>query len=266
MVVEAEDGLLTLPDGRRVALKPRMFTLPDGRRVALKPRMFNDLFVELPEGEPTETEVDEVEAATTLEMLREWVTRVCVLVGNANRRGGADESLLAAMNIMRERAIARGHVLPGIDWSTYEPEGEALDEADVEVLELWSGDPSEALHELQRVQEVISELVAGNPVVAPEKLAEWLAIFLATSRTFDAERADELQRLTIELAEEHRHRRLADEAVDSLQDRLRAVHADVVQTTGVEVIEEQGQTFDRLPARPPSHPSGWCEECICYHP
>lgn len=51
--------------------------------------------------------------------LREWITSVCVLVGNANRRGGADESLLAALNILRARALERGYVVPGINWSTY---------------------------------------------------------------------------------------------------------------------------------------------------
>jgi hypothetical protein len=56
-----------------------------------------------------------------LDELREWVTNVCVLVGNANRRGGADESLLTALNILRARALERGYVVPGINWSTYVP-------------------------------------------------------------------------------------------------------------------------------------------------
>lgn len=50
------------------------------------------------------------------EKLRDWITRICVLAGNANRRGSVDESFLSAVNIMRGRAIEQGFVSPGIVW------------------------------------------------------------------------------------------------------------------------------------------------------
>lgn len=74
--------------------------------------------------------------------------------------------------------------------ATYEP----IDEAD-----------DSAARELDRVREVIRELVEGSPIVQPERVAEWLAVFIATSRDFDRERAERVRQLTIDLAEARRH-------------------------------------------------------------
>lgn len=92
------------------------------------------------------------------------------------------------------------------------------------VMRTFVGDAEMASRELDRVREVIREFVAGNPVVQPERVAEWLAVFLATSADFERERAERLRRLTVELAEARRYMPPArDEAV--------------MQAVGVEVVE-----------------------------
>jgi hypothetical protein len=138
---------------------------------------------------------------------------------------------------------------------------------DANAIELGKTTEAAVLRELQAV---ISEHVVGNPIVAPEKLAEWLMIFLATSRTIDAERVEELRRLTIDLAEERRLRKLSEEEIlDSRDKILRAAGVSVVELPE-SVFETEGREIGSpllSPGHVPQrHTSGWCEECVCYHP
>lgn len=109
---------------------------------------------------------------------------------------------------------------------TYEPVDEALlrQEADagVEGLRVAS-----AAEQLDRVREVIRELAEGNPVVGPERVAEWLMIFLATSRDYDRERGERIRQLTVELAEARRY--------------MPQKPLEVVQVSVVDVVDNSGK-------------------------
>jgi hypothetical protein len=52
-----------------------------------------------------------------LEDLRDWCTRVLLVVGNAHHRGGPDISTMNALVLLRKEAIVMGfHNEPGMRW------------------------------------------------------------------------------------------------------------------------------------------------------